>query len=94
MVDYMEIGSTPAEEPCAQVDSDDYSEKALEECRRWKAQLLKKFGEPPAGCFLKTKWFNHDFGSYCEVVVGFDDEIPGSLDWALNVEGHLPGSWE
>ncbi|GAF94626.1 unnamed protein product, partial [marine sediment metagenome] len=43
---------------------------------------------------IGIKSFPHDFGTYSEVVVYFDDEIEGSQDVALEVEGNTPEAWD
>lgn len=90
MQDYMELGPTPAAEPCAQVGSDNYDVDAREECGRYKNLLIERFGHPER---FGIKRFPHDFGSYYEVVVYFDDDDQESLDFAINVEHNIPENW-
>jgi hypothetical protein len=68
MRDYFCIGPTPSNEDCAQVGQPNYREKALEECARFIRLLREKIGPEPEGAWLSVKWFEHDFGPYCEVV--------------------------
>lgn len=87
MKDYLNIGSTPAEEPCAQVGRDNYHRLSIIECRAFAHQchreLVKKFGEEYT-VVVRIKSFPHDFGSYKEVVVeytpGVDEEQAFYLD--------------
>ncbi len=52
---------------------DDY-EKAMVEFNAFVCTLVKRFGKPPYGTFLRrTKSFQHDFGTYNEVVMAFED---------------------
>lgn len=92
--DYITLGATPCDEPCAQVGSPDYYEKAMVECRRYRDLLLKRFGEPPEGARFGIKSFPHDFGSYHEVVVVFEIENEKAKEYAYNVEANLPARWE
>jgi len=94
MRDYIELGPTPAGESCAQVGADDYHEKAREECQRYKELLEATFPDPPQGSRFAIKSFPHDFGSYYEVVVWFDDDNEKSVDFAYKVERNLPETWE
>ena len=94
MTYYVCIGSTPAEEECAQVGSDDYTSRAVPECKRFIELLRKKFGQEPDGARLKIKTNPHDFGSYHEVVCYFDENLPASVDYAYNMEAHCPATWE
>ena len=90
----MSIGSSPCDEPCAQVGQDNYAVQAKKECRRYIELLLKKFGEPPEGASLSVKGFPHDFGTYYEVVVNYDDDDRAGLDYALLLEGNSPATWD
>jgi hypothetical protein len=92
--DYIEIGSSPAAEDCAQVGDENYNEQSRVECRRFVELLTKTFGEPPAGAEFGIKNFSHDFGGYREVVVYFDDNYPDSVDFAYQVEANSPQTWE
>lgn len=86
---WIEIGSSPYDEPCAQVGEDDYLAKSLRECAAYKAQLERMF---PAGIFI-IKRFPHDFGSYREVValLGRGDESDRA---AFSAERDGPAKWD
>jgi hypothetical protein len=95
MKDYLELGTTPYNEECVQVNPlGDYHESMLMECKRYKSQLENMF---PASVFpdvyFKIKWYPHDFGSYAEVVVIFDDNDKESMTQAYYIEDHLPDNW-
>lgn len=94
MREHLTLGPVPAEEDCAQVGEDGYGERALEECRRYIALLRKKFGPEPDGTRLTTKSFPHDFGSYLEVVVKFDDTNERAVAYAFELEGEAPARWD
>jgi hypothetical protein len=93
MVDYLNIGSSPCYEPCAQVGEPGYPTKAKEECFRFIEEIRKVCGKEPPGAFLKVKSFPHDFGTYYEVVCFFDEENAESMDYAFHVEGNSPVEW-
>ncbi len=94
MREYITLGPTPCDEPCAQVGTDDYEERALRECVRYREQLLKTFGPPPEGGRLSVKSFPHDMGSYHELVVWYDSDVEATVDYAFRVENNLPANWE
>lgn len=94
MKDYLTIGSSPTGEDCAQVGTDDYYEKAHEECKHFINLLIKTFGKEPPGTKLAIRSFEHDFGTYYEVVCYFDDNFPESVDYAFECEGKTPEYWE
>lgn len=89
MRDYLELGPVPPEEECQQVGTSSYDDKkAREECERYKELLEKKFPTAQFG----IKKFHHDFGSYREVVVYFDDTEEDPI--AFEVDRNLPMTWE
>jgi hypothetical protein len=56
--------------------------------------LTKTFGEPPAGSNFAIKSNPHDFGSYYEVVVYYNDDNEEAAEFAYMVERNLPETWE
>lgn len=85
---YLEIGATPHGEACAQVGSTDYDSAALMrlECRAYINQLRRLYGPEPAGAALVIKTNQHDFGSYKEVAVNYDEENEAAVSYAFLVE--------
>lgn len=94
MRDYLTLGPTPCEEPCAQVGTADYITKTRAEGSAYIAQLLRQFGEPPGMSFFKLKGFPHEFGTYHEVLITFDDENAEAQQFAYHVENNLPACWD
>ena len=94
MRDFIELGSAPCNEDCAQVGSDNYFEESIAESKRYINLLEKKFGKhKPLNCSFKRKSFPHDFGNYYEVVVTFDSSDEESVKFAYYVENNLPENW-
>lgn len=93
MRDYLSIGSTPGEEPCAQVGQPHYRQQALAECHRFIALLRQTFGPEPAGAELRVKACAHDFGTYYEVVCYYHTDIQASVDYAFRCEAETPATW-
>lgn len=85
---YVNIGSTPAEEPY--ISAGDSRNKI--ECAIYRKQLQREF---PAGTF-KVKACQHDFGTYYEVVAWYDDEGQNKeeCDAAFKAEGDGRGTWD
>lgn len=94
MRDSLSLGSTPCGEDCAQVGDDNYGPLSKVECRAYIERIKAEFGDPPAGCYLRTVSQPHDFGAYLEVFAIFDDKDQAGIDWAYNIEEHLPETWE
>lgn len=86
MKDVINIDATPCLEPCAQVGSPDYEERALAECERYIALLRKVYGVEPEGCRLYVKANNHDYGVYHEVALEFNTDLPVACRYAMAVE--------
>lgn len=94
MKDHLTLGTTPCDEPCAQVGKDDYYEQMRREALVYKKQLLRMFGDPPRNIRLMIKSFPHDFGTYHELCVIYDDEIEEEVDYAYKLEDELPEHWD
>lgn len=94
MNDYLEVGSSPSDEDCVQVGSDDYGPRSIIECQRWREQLERTFTPHPKGCRFLVKRFPHDFGTYREVVLEFDPSRIDHLSFMNHVDNHLPSKWD
>lgn len=100
MRETIEIGATPHEENCAQVGTDTYEERSYVEARAFKAQLTRMvvghLGDAPMPetFRLHIKSNDHDFGTYREVCVSFDDRNESAVDLAYWVEGNAPAHWD
>lgn len=94
-MNYITLGPTPTNEPCQQVGTSTYNGKiAIRECLVYARQLIRQHeGTIPDGVRFLVKNFEHDFGSYLEVIIKYDDNEE-ELDFALKVESELPESWD
>ena len=92
-MDFLNIGSTPTDEPCAQVGRDDYERMSRIECKVFLDQLRRLFPEPNGG-YLSIKRFSHDFGQYREVVAVYDTDDEEATNWAFNIEANCPEKWD
>ena len=93
MIDYLEIGATPAEENCEQLGPNYDPEKARAECRRFIAAIRATVGPEPEGARLVIRSNRHDFGTYYEVAVRFDSDNETAEDYAYRVETGAPVRW-
>ena len=89
MRDHLYIGSAPAGEDCAQLGRDDFGPLNRLECRAYVDALRVKYGPEPEGCDYRLKRENHDFGTYYEVAIYYDDSDPVACDYAFEVENGL-----
>jgi hypothetical protein len=94
MKTYLALAPAPIEEDCAQVGTPGYREQALAECARFIRLLRQRIGPEPEGAWLSVKWFDHDFGQYCEVVCYYNTDIPASVEYAYTCEANLPATWD
>ncbi len=92
--DYVDIGSSPSDEDCAQVGSPDYYTRAKAECARFIELIRKTLGEVPPGAHLAVKSNPHDFGTYYEVVCYYQDDDEEARKYAYRCESDAPAKWD
>ena len=95
MIEYIEIGPVPCNEPCAQVGEENFKANARREMNAYINQLERKFPDASAnGVEFVMKWYPHDFGTYGEVCIAFflGDEYSEGL--AYDIERQLPEDWD
>lgn len=86
----IEVGPVPAEESCAQVGRDDYSDRSRRECAVYIRQLQRVFGYPePAILRFERRGFPHELGRYHEVVAIMTAKGADVFD-----ESKLPCEWD
>jgi hypothetical protein len=88
MKDYLYIDTTPSNESCTQVGDPDYYGKARAEGKRMIVQIDKHYPLPEGASMGYTiiKSESHDFGSYYQIKIIFDDECELSTNWAYSIE--------
>lgn len=96
-----ELGSSPIDEDCAQVGSENYDIQSRAECYAYLNQLyrfLRTSGynteKLPGDFRLFVKTYPHDFGNYREVVAKFDANNEKAWDIALLLERSGPEKWD
>lgn len=92
--EYIELGPVPCEENCAQVGDADFRKASNLEMSAYINQLRREFHSRLNVIEFGKKWFDHDFGSYGEVVVYFNPDDDESFQAAYFVESHLPMTWD
>jgi len=90
MRDYLSLGPVPCDEDCAQVGSELYPKWSSKEGAAFIHQLERQF----PGCRFRGKCFPHDFGSYHDVVVMFDDDESDEVEKAFEAEHNTPQKWD
>jgi hypothetical protein len=94
MQDWLDIGSSPPLEACAQLGRDGYWEQATKECRAYIALLRRVMGQEPTGARLAIKSHEHDFGTYLSVCCFFDSHVEAAIDYAYRCEASGPQEWD
>jgi hypothetical protein len=94
MRDELSIGPVPSDKACQQVGTSHYDPtKARSECRRFIQAIRIQCGNEPEGATLRIKSNPHDFGSYLEVVVQYEEDNEAAVEYAFKVEGNAPTEW-
>jgi hypothetical protein len=89
-MEYMELGPTPCDEKCASVGEDDFAEQSRIETSAYRKQLERLF---PSAQF-RVKSFPHDFGTYREACVFYEEDDEEGAELAYKAEANLPQSWD
>ena len=92
-IDYMYIGESPCDEPCAQLGKPGYIERARAECAAFIEAIRRKLGEEPAGAHLSVKREAHEYGTYLTVVCRYDDNDEKAIEYAFRCEAEAPRTW-
>lgn len=94
MKDSLNLAPVPLGEECAQLGAPDYSSRSRKECTTFINQLKRVFGEPPPRANFKITQNPHDFGTYRDVDIQFDEEDDAASEYAYQVEANLPEFWD
>ncbi len=96
MRDYLTLDCTPIDEPCHGVGTNPIMEN--HEVRAYKEQLERilsaEFSQADLQVYVGIKKFPHDFGSYSEVVVYYDDDNEEAINQAFWLEANTPEQWD
>lgn len=89
MKEYLEIGPAPADEPCVQVGEDDYMSRSRAESRKFAALIERAY---PGACAV-VRANRHDYGTYYEVNVAYDDDDEDQTYQAFHIADTVPATW-
>jgi len=93
---YIELGSSPSGEDCAQLGTPGYYDRMtveIGELRRMMEQVHPAPDTCPSARYVR-KSFQHDFGTYYELCAYFDDRDPVSIQWSFEAERCVPERWD
>jgi len=95
MKDQFELGTTvPHSEGCYQLGEEGFAKFSKIEARALINQMLRILGTPPDRTGLKIISCPHDFGTYYDVAVVYDDDLEESQEWMLKAESGIPDNWD
>lgn len=90
--DSISLGPTPAAENCQQLGPLYDAIAARLEVARFRDLLVSLF-PPPAGARYKIASNAHDFGTYYDLEIVFNDADEEAAEYAYMVEGAAPEYW-
>lgn len=93
MKDYLSLGGVPPEEDCVSVTKGNYLDVMRQETEAYKIAMIRFLGEPPEGVRFRIRCNSHDFGSYYDLEVVFDDSDESQIDYAMKCESEGPMTW-
>ncbi len=93
-IETVDIGSTPSDESCAQVGSDNYRQLAKMEINTFAKQCLRMFPNKPEGARYVFTNNPHDFGTYHELGIRFQMDDEESENYAYDVQNNMPSKWD
>jgi hypothetical protein len=95
MRDYFELcTTTPHDEKCVQSNSPNYSRLSRIEARVLQNQLIRMHGTPPGGAYFKVTSNPHDFGTYHDLAIVYDEDDDEEVDYMLKIESGVPDNWD
>ena len=94
MSDFLELGPCPCDEDCEQLGANYDPARARMECRVLLDQMIRQLGDPPAGAYFKIRSNPHDFGTYYELAVYFDENEEQAVKYAFKAEREFPQHWD
>jgi len=90
----LELGPVPYDESCAQSGEENFHKRAQKEVQAFVRQLQRQFPELPDGCQFRMISCPHDFGTYYEAVIRFNDNDDIASEFAFRVENEVPANWD
>jgi hypothetical protein len=95
MKHFIEIGSSPIDENCVQIElCRCYINALLIEVDIFKKQLERLFPITNPNNSFAVKTFQYNFDFYSVVVCYYDDSDKESVDFAFNIEANTPEKWD
>ena len=87
--EYLGLGPVPSCEGCLQTGSDD-SKHIRQEAKIFQRQLERQYPHARFRCKANA----HDFGTYYDVEVAFNEESDEEATAAFEIESNTPENWD
>lgn len=94
MKNYMQLGTAPPDEVCAQLGQPNYREYAMIEATTHIAQLQRCFRQLPDGMRFGIEYIPHDFGVYTDVVLHYNSLNEKHCEVSGKIEDKQPRVWD
>lgn len=89
--EFLVIASAPNDEFCTQAGVN-YNDNIIE-CNALKNLMIRTYGQPPQNCEFFILENHHDFGTYLELAIFYNEEDEQSEEYALQCE-LTPDNWD
>lgn len=88
--DTITLGTTPADEPCAQVGHSLYRELCRIERNAFRSQIQRHYPRPDSltdsDVRIRVHANAHDFGTYFDLEIVYDSSNPAAVSYAFSIE--------
>lgn len=92
------LGPVPADESCTQTVDPNYGVLAVNECEAFIELIQRVMADEGIalahGVKLAVEACPHDFGTYYEVAVRYDDDNEDAVNLAVQIENLAPSEWD
>ncbi len=93
-LDRMSFETTPPGEKCIGLGHDSYELLSKIECETYIAFLLRNFPRIPEGCRFKITSNPHDFGTYRDVELFYNEDNKKHAAYAYKLDAKIPDKWD
>lgn len=90
-----ELATTvPHGEDCMQLGAENYDKFSNLEADTLIDQIIRQLGQPPEGTYFKKIKCPHDFGTYLDIALVYDENDETSEAYFLYVDQNMPEYWD
>lgn len=93
MMEYLYLGPTPYEEDAIQLTPTCDTIAMRKQVRDYVTMLEQRFPDAPEEAYFSIKSEYHDYGTYYEAIVKYNEDNEDAVKYAFCVESNLPARW-